>query len=237
MSNDVKETKKDKKQKEEVDFSQMTEEEIQEYKREKHKTWWQALKYALCTASAGLLEFITFSILTAAMASVGGTVHFIDELPINSFVPTFIALLLSIMWNFTINRKVTFKSAGNVPRAMFLAFLFYVPFFPFKLWFNGHVPQYLYGALGVDGATFLIEACSMLLNGILEFCWQKFFIYRNEEDTALAKYDVGTIGPNGEITPPEQEFTGAEIAAMLSAGLDIENMTDKDMHKWLKKNF
>ena len=147
----------------------------------------QPIKYALCTASAGLIEFITFSILVACMKNVEGTIPFGEQiLQVNNFVPTFIALLLSVLWNFTINRKFTFKSAGNVPRAMFLAFLFYVPFFPFKLWFNGTMPAHLVGVMG-DGATFFIEVCSMLINGVLEFCWQKFVIYRKEENTAVAK--------------------------------------------------
>ena len=155
----------------------------------KKKKWHipQPIKYAMCTASAGLIEFITFSILVACMKNVEGTIPFGEQiLQVNNFVPTFIAVLLSVLWNFTINRKFTFKSAGNIPRAMFLAFLFYVPFFPFKLWFNGTMPAHLVGVMG-DGAAFFIEVCSMLINGILEFCWQKFVIYRNEENTAVPK--------------------------------------------------
>ena len=160
-----------------------------ERKEIKHKTLWQTVKYALCTASAGLIEFLVFTIMTFAMKNVEGTVHFIDDLPVNNFVPTFVALLLSILWNFTLNRKFTFQSAGNIPRAMGLAFLFYVPFFPFKLWFNGHMPQYLTG-MSPEGAKLLIEVCTMLLNGVLEFCWQKFVIYRKEEGTAVKKEEA-----------------------------------------------
>ena len=148
----------------------------------------QPIKYAICTASAGLIEFITFTILTFAMKNVEGDVNFIEVIPLNSFVPTIIALALSVLWNFTINRKFTFKSAGNVPRAMFLAFLFYVPFFPFKVWFNGTVPMQLVASgWDLEGAKFFIEVCSMLINGVLEFCWQKFVIYRKEENTAVEK--------------------------------------------------
>lgn len=230
--------KQGKKQKEEVDFSTMTPEEIKEYKREKRKVWWQALKYALCTASAGIIEAISFAILsTICEGKLDGYVYFGQVgITLDSFVPTFIALMLSIIWNFTLNRKVTFKSAGNVPRAMFLAFLFYVPFFPFKLWFNGSMIIWLGDALGKEGARYLGEITSMLLNGILEFCWQKFVIYRNEEDTAV-EVDYTKIGPNGEIYVKPQKYTGPQISAMMSAGLDINAMKDKDMDKWLKKNF
>ena len=49
-----------------------------------------------------------------------------------TFISTTVALCASILWNFTFNRKFTFKDAGNVPKAMLLAFLFYVPFYPFQ---------------------------------------------------------------------------------------------------------
>ena len=77
----------------------------------------QIIKYAICTASAGLIEFITFTILTETpiLASIADEkVWFFTENNLSWFVATAIALFLSIVWNFTINRKFTFKSAGNV---------------------------------------------------------------------------------------------------------------------------
>lgn len=197
----------------------------------------QALKYLLCTASAGLIELITFSILNNALPDMG-KMTFITLMPISNFIATFVALTLSILWNFTINRKFTFKSAGNVPRAMFLAFLFYVPFFPFKLWFNGVVPGMIVvaGTAMFAGVQTAIEICTMLLNGVLEFCWQKFFIYRNEANTALLKYAVGEVGEFGEIGVAEQVISGEQMHQMMSAGLDINTMTEKQMLKWIKNN-
>ncbi len=246
-------TENETQKKEKIDLTTLTPDELDEYKRQKRKTIFQALKYALCTASAGLIEFISFSILNAVLPKfIDPTRHiyFIADAVLTTFIATTVALILSVLWNFTINRKLTFKSAGNVPRAMFLAFFFYVPFYPFKIWFNSILPSIAVGnaaaSAGLSAAAFLavnggiilgFEICSMLINGILEFCWQKFVIYRKEEDTALAKYNVGEIGPNGEITTEPSKFSGAELSAMLSAGLDINKLSDKQLTKWLRKNF
>lgn len=237
-----------------IALEQMAREEEKEQKKQKRKTLVQAIKYALFTASAGLIEFITFTIFINILP-INPEIHikFITDVPLLNFVSTLISLTLSILWNFTVNRKFTFKSAGNVSRAMFLAFLFYVPFFPFKLWFNGYMPGYLAAgaaaSAGVSvaaylaahqGITLAVEVCSMLLNGVLEFCWQKFVIYRKEEDSALAKYDVGTVGEFGEIGIEKPAVNANGLLELMRAGEDISAMDDKAMLKKLaeldKKN-
>ncbi len=229
--------------------AELTREELQEYKFVRRKTLRQAVKYALCTASAGLIEFVTFTILMAVLPiDHSHQTNFITQVSTLNLVSTCISLALSILWNFTINRKFTFKSAGNVPRAMFLAFLFYVPFFPFKLWFNSFMPGYLVAgaaaSAGITVAAYLaeheivtlgVEIVTMLLNAVLEFCWQKFVIYGKEQDSALAKYNVGEIGPNGEITPAKDEFDGMELYELLHSGADINSMDSKQMKKKLKE--
>lgn len=203
-------------------------EEIKEHKKAKRKTLVQAIKYAICTASAGLIEFITFTIFMAALPiPEDEPVWFITQNDMLTLVSTVISLTLSILWNFTINRKFTFKSAGNVPRAMILAFVFYIPFFPFKVWFNSYMPGYL----GID--PFIVEVITMLLNGVLEFCWQKFVIYRKEADSALAKYDVGTVGEFGEIAVEKPEVNGMQMLELMRAGVDI-GVDDKQLKKELK---
>lgn len=206
--------------------------ELADLRAAKTKVWKQALKYAICTASAGLIEFLTFTLFKETLPIDDSiTVNFITQGTLLYFVSTAISLTLSILWNFTINRKFTFKSAGNVPRAMFLAFLFYVPFFPFKLWANSYLPGVI--ALGA-ASPYIVEVCTMLLNGVLEFCWQKFFIYRKEDGSAVVKkYGVGEVGEFGEIGIKEQDFSGEDIHSMLSAGLDISAMSDKQMKRWL----
>lgn len=220
-------------------------EKTREEKKKKRKTLVQAIKYACFTASAGLIEFLSFTLFINVLPiDHGRMITFITEVPLYNFVSTLIALTLSILWNFTVNRKFTFKSDGNVGRAMFLAFLFYVPFFPFKLWFNGYMPTYLVAgaaaSAGVTAAAYLaehqivtlaVEVCSMLLNGVLEFCWQKFVIYRNEEDSALAKYEVGTVGEFGEITVENKGYDGMQLLELMRKGTDISQMTDEQIAK------
>lgn len=166
---------------------------------------WQAFKYLLCTASAGLIELISFTILKAILVKTMGLEQqttFIVTSSTSIFIATTVALALSVLWNFTLNRKITFKAANNVPKAMFLAFLFYVPFYPFKIWFNGVLPGMAVAnaaaAAGLTSIAYLtahsiiitaFEIISMLCNGILEFCWQKFFIYRKSINTAVSKHD------------------------------------------------
>lgn len=211
--------------------AQLEREEEKELKRAKRKTLVQALKYAVCTASAGLIQFVSFAILQRVIKDNIGTIHFIvEDMSLATFLATTIALALSVLWNFTINRKFTFKSAGNVTRAMILAFLFYVPFYPFQTWYVHEVKN----ALGnTEVAGLLAEATVMLINGVLEFCWQKFFIYRKEADSALAKYDVGIVGEFGEITPDAEAVDGMQLLELMRDGADIENMTDKQMLKRL----
>ncbi|HKL95099.1 MAG TPA: GtrA family protein, partial [Haploplasma sp.] len=82
-----------------------------------------------------------------------------------------ISLLLSIIWNFTFNRKYTFKQDGNVKRAMLLVLLFYAVFTP--------VTAILGNMLVNKGANdFLILALTMILNFVLEFLYTKFIVYK-----------------------------------------------------------
>ena len=220
-------------------------ERAREEKKQKRKTLVQAIKYACCTASAGVIEIVSYTVLYEVLPiDKAVMIDFITHVELRNFVSTLIALTLSILWNFTINRKFTFKSAGNVGRAMFLAFLFYVPFFPFKLWFNGYMPSYLAaGAASAAGVTvveylkkhviinYAVEVCTMLINGVLEFCWQKFVIYRKEEGSALAKYEEGTVGEFGEIGIKDRGYDGADLLELMRDGEDISEMTDKDIRK------
>ncbi len=96
---------------------------------QKNSSVWQAVKYFLCAASAGLIQFVTFTILSTVFDKTGvtasmGKMWFFGEMDKSLFMATTIALGLSVLWNFTLNRKFTFKAANNVPLAMGLAFLF-----------------------------------------------------------------------------------------------------------------
>ena len=143
----------------------------------------QFIKYALCAASAGIIQIVLFSILQAVIPSNGKTIHFIvEDMDLVTFIATTVALCASILWNFTFNRKFTFKDAGNVPKAMILAFLFYVPFYPFQTWYVHTIKSLLVEAIGTDGAGIIAEGTVMIINFALEFMWQKFVVFRKPKD-------------------------------------------------------
>lgn len=152
-------------------------------KKEKRKGVMQFIKYALCAASAGIIQIVLFSILQAVIPSNGKTIHFIvEDMDLVTFIATTVALCASILWNFTFNRKFTFKDAGNVPKAMILAFLFYVPFYPFQTWYVHTIKSLLVEAIGTDGAGIIAEGSVMIINFALEFMWQKFVVFRKPKD-------------------------------------------------------
>ena len=215
--------------------AELTREELQEYKMVRRKSLKQAIKYFLCAASAGVIQIVTFTILQAVIKSEKTIWFMVPGIPLGDFIATTIALGLSILWNFTLNRKFTFQSAGNVPRAMLLAFLFYVPFYPFQTWYVPTIKAQLVAVMPgmADLAGIVAEATVMLINFVLEFCWQKFVIYRKEENSALNKYNVGEVGPNGEITPAKDAFDGMEMYELLHKGVDINNLDDKKLRKIL----
>lgn len=122
----------------------------------------QVLKFTLFSISAGLIQVGAFAVLEI----------FIKDY----WIPYLISLVLSILWNFTLNRKYTFKSAANVPVAMAKVFGFYLVFTPLSTWL-GDVAE----KQGVN--DFLILAVTMLANFLLEFLFCKFVVYRGQENT------------------------------------------------------
>ena len=127
-----------------------------------NKSLWQAVKFTLFSISAGAIQVASFAVLEI----------FIQDY----WIPYLVSLTLSILWNFTLNRKYTFKSAANVPVAMAKVFGFYLVFTP--------VSTYLGNLAEKQGChDFLILAVTMLSNFILEFLFCKFVVYRGSEDT------------------------------------------------------
>lgn len=124
----------------------------------------QAIKFALFSASAGIIQAVSFVLLNELLAW-----HYWVSYPIS--------LLLSIIWNFTFNRKFTFKSAANVPIAMAKVLGFYLVFTPLSTWL-GNIAE----ANGVN--EYIVLAVTMLCNLVLEFLFCKLVVYRNREDTS-----------------------------------------------------
>lgn len=130
--------------------------------KENKKQMWQAVKFTFFSVSAGAIQLGSFALLEI----------FIKDY----WVPYLISLVLSILWNFTLNRRYTFKSAANVPIAMAKVFGFYLVFTPLSTYLGNMAEGY-----GVN--DFVILIVTMLANFVLEFIFCKFVVYRGKEDT------------------------------------------------------
>lgn len=131
--------------------------------KNKIKEWVRVLKFVLFSASAGIIQFGSFALL--------------NEFTGWRYWPCYlISLLLSILWNFTFNRRFTFKSNANVTRAMLLVFVFYAFFTPATTILGDWLAEDLLWN------EYLVTIINMLLNVSLEYLYQRYVVYRNQVD-------------------------------------------------------
>lgn len=124
----------------------------------------RSLKFLLFSLSAGIIEIGVFSLL--------------NELTHWSYWPCYlIALVLSVLWNFTLNRRYTFQSASNVPKAMALVFAFYCVFTPLSTLLGNYLAE------GLHWNEYLVTAINMIANFVLEFLYDRFVVFRDSLDT------------------------------------------------------
>lgn len=125
----------------------------------------QAIKFLLFSISAGLIQVISFTFLFEV-------VHFV-------YWPAYlIALTLSVLWNFTLNRKFTFKSAANVPKAMLKIAIYYAIFTPASTWWGDALTN-------IEWNEYLVLFLTMVVNLVTEFLVTKYIVYKGEINTAL----------------------------------------------------
>src|SRR5690554_2094753 len=124
---------------------------------ENKKTIVQAIKFTLFSISAGIIQVVSFVILNELLPIITG------DYGVNYVV----SLLLSIIWNFTFNRKYTFQASNDLKKSMLLVLLFYVVFTPTTA---------ILGAKIEAGGTseYIVLGVTMVLNFILEFLYTKF---------------------------------------------------------------
>lgn len=131
----------------------------------KKESLWQAVKYTLFSVSAGVIQAVSFTLLFEVLLKSNESLYWVCHI---------VALILSILWNFTLNRKYTFQSAANVPIAMLKVAAFYLVFTPVSAWL---------GQLLVDmgWAGLLVEALTMVTNFVLEFLYFKYVVFRDKK--------------------------------------------------------
>ena len=128
----------------------------------------QFLKFLAFSLSAGVIQLLSFELLY----------NWTNALP---WWPSYlISIILSVLWNFTFNRKFTFKSASNVPISMTLALCFYVMFIPVSV-FGGDALE----ASGWNGT--LVTILMMVINFFLEFFWDKFIVFNDKIVSSIMK--------------------------------------------------
>lgn len=123
----------------------------------------QVIKFALFSASAGIIQVVSFTLLN-------------EQWMWEYWLAYPVSVLLSVVWNFTFNRRFTFKSAANVPIAMAKVLGFYAVFTPLSTWLGNM-------AEGNGINEYIVLAVTMLCNLVLEFLFCKFVVYRNQENT------------------------------------------------------
>lgn len=124
----------------------------------------RVVKFICFSISAGVIEMASFAIL--------------NEFTSWSYWPCYlIALVLSVLWNFTLNRKFTFKSANNVPKAMMLVFFYYCVFTPVTTVMGNFLAEDLLWN------EYLVTIINMVLNLVTEYLYQRFVVYCGAVDT------------------------------------------------------
>ncbi len=123
----------------------------------------RTILFTLFSVSAGIIQAVSFALLN-------------ELLHLSYWVCYLTALILSVLWNFTLNRNVTFRSAGNVPIAMLKVAVFYAVFTPLSTW-GGQLLE------TAGWNEYLVLAVSMLSNFVLEFLYDRFVVFGKTIDT------------------------------------------------------
>ncbi len=123
----------------------------------------QVIKFTLFSISAGIIETVTFTVLNLLTSW--------------SYWPCYlIALILSVVWNFTLNREFTFKSANNVPVAMMKVAGFYCVFTPLSTWWGSALTN-------IGWNEYIVLFGTMAVNLTTEFLYDRFFVFKDTMNT------------------------------------------------------
>ena len=133
---------------------------------EARKEMIRTIKFVLFSASAGIIQVLSFTLME-------------EVLHLEHWISYLVSLVLSILWNFTLNRKFTFYSANNVPIAMMKVAAFYLVFTPLSTWWTA----VLTGAK-VGWNEYLVLIMTMLVNFVTEYLYDRFVVFGKSIDTA-----------------------------------------------------
>jgi len=128
----------------------------------------RSIKFTLFSISAGIIQIVSFTLIY-------------ELLHTPEWVANLISLILSVIWNFTLNRKYTFHSASNVPIAMLKVAGFYLVFAPLSSLWTAALTEEAYGIMW---NAYLVEGLTMIVNFVTEYLFDRFFVFGKSIDTA-----------------------------------------------------
>lgn len=123
----------------------------------------RTIKFTIFSLSAGLIQIGSFTLMN-------------EVCNFSYWICYLVSLVLSVIWNFTLNRNITFKSASNVPIAMFKVFLYYLVFTPLSTILGSYLVK-----VGVN--SYIVEIGSMALNFVTEYIYDRFIVFGKSLDT------------------------------------------------------
>lgn len=170
----------------------------------------RSLKFLLFSCTAGVIQLLSFTLL-----------HELTRMP---YWPAYlIALFLSVVYNFTVNRRFTFQSAANVALAMGMVLGYYAVFTPLSTW-GGN-------ALTASGWNeYLVLAVTMVLNFLTEFLFCRFVVYRGKLDNRQAAAPAGQPRPR----QPEREADYGEKLAQMVRIPTVSREPGEDMTEFVR---
>ena len=130
----------------------------------------RTVKFVLFSISAGIIQVGSFTLLNEVVKLPWYWVSYLSS------------LVLSVLWNFTLNRKFTFQSANNVPVAMLKVALFYAVFTPLSTWWTAALT-----GESVRWNEYLVLGLTMAANFVTEYLYQRFVVFGKSIDTAKGK--------------------------------------------------
>ena len=136
---------------------------------DKKKETLRGIKFLLFSISAGIIEIASFTLMDELLEWVPWVSHLIS-------------LILSVLWNFTLNRKFTFNSANNVPIAMMKVAGFYLVFTPLSTWWTAVLT-----GNSVGWNEYLVVVLTMLINFVTEYIYDRLFVFGKSIDSAKEK--------------------------------------------------
>ncbi|MBQ4560288.1 MAG: GtrA family protein [Tyzzerella sp.] len=127
----------------------------------------RTIKFILFSASAGIIQVVSFALLE-------------ELLHVTHWISYLVSLVLSVLWNFTLNRKFTFHSANHVPTAMMKVAVFYFIFTPLSTWWTAVLT-----GNGFRWNEYLVLVGTMLINFVSEYLYDRFVVFGKSIDTAV----------------------------------------------------